>query len=47
VTIHAICILLKYDFSGFAWQIPAPAADTATAIEALSRWFTSFGVVPY
>jgi transposase InsO family protein len=38
-------LLLKDDMSGYLWLVPTSAADAASAVDALSLWFATFGVV--
>jgi hypothetical protein len=37
-------LLIKDDLSGYLWLVPCLAADAATTIDALMKWFSSFGV---
>lgn len=38
-------LILKDDFSGYAWLILAKSADADTTAKSLQSWFTTFGMV--
>jgi Integrase zinc binding domain/Integrase core domain len=44
-TMESYLLLLKDDLSGYLWLWPCRKADSATTVEALVTWFTTFGIV--
>ena len=43
---QAYVLVIKDDFSGYVWLLPAKNADSSTTADGLLTWFSSFGVVP-
>jgi hypothetical protein len=37
-------LLIKDDLSGYLWLVPSAAADAAATVDALTLWFSAFGV---
>jgi ribosomal protein S17 len=42
----AYVMIIKEDISGYVWLIPCTEPTAAVAVDALSNWFSTFGVAP-
>jgi Integrase core domain len=42
----AYVMIIKEDISGYVWLIPCAEPTAAIAVDALSNWFSTFGVAP-